>query len=174
MGNRAKLATRFFCTSYFMTKFCLITLLMLLFSNANAKLYQYTDADGNVYFTDTPPIDANVQERAFKGGKPNTDSVEKLHAERAATVKAKEEAAKAAVVSEQEAKNKEIRAKNCEIAKKRLQFYDDNAGRRIRTVNADGEYIYSTPKEITADTNEAKALVEEWCNPPKPKTAPQP
>lgn len=152
-----------------MYKICLVAVLTLLFFNVQAKMYQYTDADGNVHFTDTPPIGADVQERELKGGRPNTDSVEKLHAEREAAVKAKEEAAKTAVESEQQAKNKEIRAKNCEIAKKRLQFYIDNEGRRIRAENAEGEYVYRTPEEINADTEEAKALVEEWCNPPKPK-----
>lgn len=149
-------------------------LILLVASIAHAKLYEYTDADGNVHFTDTPPIDVEAKQKKIKSGQPNSQSVEKLHAEREAKVKAKEEAAKAAVVSEQEAKNQEIRDKNCEIAKKRLQFYKDNEGRRIRTQNADGEYIYSTPEQIAADTAEAKALVEEWCNPPKPQAAAQP
>ncbi len=146
----------------------LMIFLLALVPLAQAKLYQYTDADGNIHFTDTPPIDVEVTEKSIKSGKSSTDSIEKLHADREAKVKAKEEAAKAAVVSEQEAKNQEIREKNCEIAKKRLQFFKDNEGRRIRTQDENGEYIYRTPEEISADTQEAKELVEKWCNPPKP------
>lgn len=150
-----------------MYKFFALSLLLLLFSSAHAKFYQYTDAEGNVYFTDSPPVNADIKEREIKGGKPRTDSIEKLHSEREARVKAKEESAKAAVVSEQEAKNQEIRDKNCEIAKQRLRFYDENTGRRIREQNAEGEYTYKTPEEIANNTTAAKELVDEWCNPPK-------
>jgi len=154
-----------------MIKFCIATLLVLLFSSAQAKLYQYEDADGNVYFTDVPPIGANVQEYEAKGGKSSTANVEKLHAEREARVKAKEATAKATVVSEQAAKDQEIRDKNCEIAQERLRFYNDNAGRRIRVKNAEGEYIYKTAEETIANTEAASKLVDEWCNPPKPQEA---
>lgn len=141
-----------------------LALLFLAVSTANAKLYQYTDADGNVHFTDTPPIDAQVEERKVKGGQPSADSVEKLHAEREARAKAKEEQAKAAIVAEQEAKNQEIRKKNCEIAREQQRFYKDNEGRRIRAKNEDGTYVFKTPEETAKATEEARKLVEEWCN----------
>lgn len=153
-----------------MTKFCFIALLILLFSSVQAKMYQYTDADGNVHFTDTPPIDANVQEREIKSGKPNDDSIERLHAEREARVKAKEAAAEAAIASELESKNKEIRDKNCNTAREQLHFYTEVApSRRVRVEQDDGTYYWKTPEDIAEDTENARALVEEWCNPPKPK-----
>ncbi|MBL4851693.1 MAG: DUF4124 domain-containing protein [Gammaproteobacteria bacterium] len=154
-----------------MIKFCIAILLVLLFSSAQAKLYQYEDAEGNVYFTDVPPIGVNVQEHELKGGKSRVENVEALHAAREALVKAKEAATKATVISEKAAKDQEIRDKNCEIAQERLRFYSDNAGRRIRVKNAEGEYIYKTAEETIANTEAASQLVDEWCNPPKSQEA---
>ncbi len=149
-----------------MYKLCALSLLLLLFSSAHAKLYQWTDEQGNVHFTDTPPIDANVQERKIKGGKPKAESIKKLHAEREVRAKAKEDAAKAALVAEQEAKNQAIRDKNCAIAKKRLRFYTEVApARRVRVKQADGSYYWKTPEDIAKDSVEAQKLVDEWCHP---------
>jgi len=155
-----------------MYKFYALCLLLLLASSAHAKLYQWTDEQGNVHFTDSPPLNVDAQEREIKSGKPRTDSVQRLHAEREARVKAKEAAARAAVVSEQEAKNNEVRQKNCDIAKERLRFYTEDAvSRRIRVKQEDGTYYWKTPEDIAKDTKDARKLVAEWCNPPKP---PQP
>lgn len=143
----------------------LLMVCVLAFGNtALAKIYQWTDKDGNVHFTDTPPTDTKAIERTPSGGTANKESVERLEAERAARAKAREEAIKSGALAEQEAKDKEIRAKNCEIARERLRFYTEIApARRVRVKQENGDYYWKTPEDIKKDAEEARKLVEEWC-----------
>lgn len=132
---------------------------------AAEQLYKWTDEEGNVHFSQTPPPAAERREvetleiRAAPpsgvGGGNAQETLQGLDERRA----------KRAEESERQAKTKEeeaLRKQNCESARQRVQAL--SGFKRLRHKQADGEYRYYTEEERNSEIESAQAVADEFCS----------
>lgn len=143
----------------------LITLLtgMGLLSNfAMAKMYKWTDEDGNVHYTQQPPpgdVESTVvkppppvdTEKAQDELKQQQDKLENLEEEKQ---KQQEEAAKSG-------EKNALYEKNCRISQARLKSLQ-NTG-RVRAVDENGNITRLTTEEHNARIDEVKEKIKKYC-----------
>lgn len=116
-----------------------------------AAMYKWTDADGNVTYSQTPPPDGAYENirvpRGPAAAPPSTQP----------DTQAPTGGAGIDAIS---AESAEIRQRNCEGARSNLQTYQVH--RRIR--NAEGEVIVLDDAERQARIDEAKRHILEFCD----------
>ncbi|MEX1201462.1 MAG: DUF4124 domain-containing protein [Methylophaga sp.] len=143
--------------------YCLALLCSLPFL-AQAEIYKWTDKNGQVHYTQQPPVDRPAEHIApppppaidpEKAQQQLDELIESQEAEAAAEAE-QQKAAQAAEEAEQ------IREQNCQTARNNLQQYQDNPGRRV--MNADGEVTRPTEEERQAKIAEFQQQVDEFCN----------
>ncbi len=141
-------------------------------AGVNAQtVYRTVDADGNVAYTDRPPVqqpadtrinvmDVQIQrtDRAAVAAS-QTESRKQASAEQvAAGIRAGQDAEDAQLA----ARNAEQREANCRIARSRLQQYSD--ARRLYKTLPNGERAYLDSAEIDSARAGAVRDVEELCD----------
>ena len=145
-------------------------LLMAISIVSNSQeLYRWTDADGNVHYSDQPPpADAKEfrslkrpqpsEEEALDSDEPDTswEQQEEAFQERQA-----EKAERAAKEQETQAADAE-RKRNCELAKG--NYNTVTTGGRIMRVTANGEREYLSDEEIAKETAEAERTMRQYCD----------
>lgn len=134
-------------------------------------VYKSVDDEGNVSFTDRPPLQQEL------GDKPlDVTAVEIQRSDReliaanrkstqsdarangvAADIRAKHEAEDAAERAEKD----ELQAKNCTLAKERLTKYSQ--ARRLYRESDDGERSYLSEQEIDTERANAVRAIDQWC-----------
>jgi len=164
---------------------CTILLICCLLPlSSTAKVYKWTDKDGNVHFSQTPR-DADSQDEEYKlryrkdtappsvpnkqKGQPTTQSATKL--EKAADQKPQTAQEKVAAMEKQkqeddkkaahEAKENAVKQANCSSAQKRL--VNISQGGRIYDVDKKGNRSYWDDNTRQAKISEAQSVVSEWC-----------
>lgn len=149
-----------------MTDKILLLLIFLLFFGAGASadvVYKWTDANGEVHFSDRPrngseAIDLPVEPRypSAQGQEPPSDARgESEQEESAAEDRGQQQIADAE-------KQKEIRRKNCATARQTLER-NKTLGRMYR-VGPDGERHYLSDKERKHVLDRSRADVDKWCD----------
>lgn len=122
-----------------------------------AATYKWVDKDGNVHYSQRPPPDANYERLKIKTPPPgNTPATP---ASPAATSSPATEPPAGDTVAQEMAKNKEIRAKNCEAAKKNLELY--TVFKRVK--KEDGSVVRLDDNERAKRIEESKAAIKEFC-----------
>lgn len=123
-----------------------------------ATMYKWTDSEGNVQYTQTPPPKGDFQKMAPPPAPatPAPESAAPLAAEPAA-----DQAGDTAAQEEAERKRLEasVAKHNCETARKNLEIY--TAFRRV--VNDKGEIVTMSDDERAAKIKEANEMIQKYC-----------
>ncbi len=139
-----------------------ILLLGLVISTSTlAGTYKWVDKDGNVVYSQHPPPNGQYESIRVKPTPRNASSADKANEQSKQFL----EDATSKRQNDKKLKNEvkkanELRKKNCETAKKQLEFY--TVYRRKK--NDKGEYVRITDKEKEAGLKEAKQAVKDFCN----------
>lgn len=136
-----------------------LCLLLLAISATAEKLYKWTDEDGNVQYSQTPPKDADAEKISVEGN--GDDATKKRYQEQK---KRLDELAN----KRQEAKDKKAKAKSeakenaalCEQAKSRLASYQRA---RVNVTNDDGSQRRLAEEERIAQVKQSQDDVNEFC-----------
>lgn len=141
---------------------CLLCLSPLSFAG---KIYKWTDSEGNIHYGERPPSKQAKQIKVPKGPASSPAPATKASSQYDATKKLldsidkerkdkKEADAKAAA-------EKELRAKNCSNAKRRIAGL--KIGGRQYEVSEDGERNYLNEADIQQRLAEAQKAADKWC-----------
>ena len=150
----------------------LITLGVLigLSSFASANMYKWTDDDGVVHYSQTPPMDreAELIRESSTFREPRSTPTQGEEATAAPETES-EPADGATSAPEEEAGPSEAerraaereRQEQCRIARQRITEIENNA--RVRTQDASGEYRFLTEEERQQRLKEAQDYVRKHC-----------
>jgi hypothetical protein len=149
---------------------------LLACAGATAETYKWTDSEGKVHYSDTPPpsnaretTTVSPKKRSSRSGPapqadtkatpaPAAKTAQELDAEfRERQVKAAEKEAG----DKKKAAENEEKKKNCEQSKANLARLQD--GGRIARYNDKGEAEYLSEAEIAQEVVRARQTVDSWC-----------
>lgn len=133
----------------------LLTALMIFVSSASsAGLYKWVDDEGNVHYSQNPPIDKQFER--LKKPKPAEKSTTSLYP--SSTTDA--DAAAEATIKSETAKSAKRKKENCEVGKNNLNVYQ--VYRRFR--GKDGIVSRISEEERAKKIAKAKQLIRDFCN----------
>ena len=137
---------------------------LILLTPATARTYRWVDENGQTVYSQSRPPSGEVT--IIKPPPPAPDSepnetMNKLKARLDASDKAKKKKNDAKEKGDKEARNAEIRKKNCENAKSNLTSLEQHA--RVRMKMDDGNYKHLTDEERAAEVEKAKKAIEKYC-----------
>lgn len=137
------------------------TLLAVATASLAAPMYKWTDSEGNVQYTQTPPPKGSFQKLTPPPAPTSSPAEDKAQPAAAATPDAKEEGADATAQEEAERKKLEAAAAkhNCDVARKNLEIY--TAFRRV--MNDKGEVVVLSDEERAAKLKEANDMIKQHC-----------
>ena len=127
---------------------------------ASTNTYKWVDEQGNVHYSQRPPPGSNYEKMKVKTPAGSPGAAQQSTAETPSAQNSNTKKGGADVLSNELAKNQEIRAQNCEAAKKNLQAY--TVYRRIRA--PDGSVKRLDDNERAKLIEETKASIKEFCN----------
>jgi len=134
-------------------------------------VYKSVDGEGNVSFTDRPPLQQEIGDKPLDvmaveiqrsdreliaANRKSTQSDARANGV-AADIRANHEAEDAA----EQAEKDELHAKNCTLAKERLTKYSQ--ARRLYREGDDGERSYLSEQEIDTERANAVRAIDQWC-----------
>lgn len=132
-----------------------VTLLMFSSSGLAATMYKWTDSEGNVHYSQTPPAGGKAQKITPPPAPSST-----LPPEQAAPAPtAAPTPDKAAVAVEDKKREAEVARLNCEAARKNLEVYTST--RRLLT--KEGEAIILDDDMRAAKIQEAQDNIKKYC-----------
>lgn len=137
-------------------------LLLLTASTANAAMFKWTDADGNVQYGQHPPAGAqaeHIQSAPAPAAAPASPS---LQQQVEALDKRLAEEAEQKAAAEQEKQDAENRKINCANAKSNIEKL--NQGGHRLTQMPDGSYQRLTEKQKQAEIKKNKDAIKEFCD----------
>lgn len=142
-----------------------ITGLLLCASiTVGAEIYQWQDDNGIMQYGENPP--AHRDARKVDINPPKSTDSERRQQQVEALIEAQREAEEAEQSRQQEAaqasKQAERKAENCKIARRNLEQYQNNPGRRFQ--NADGEVTRPTEAQRQQKILEFKQQTEQFCS----------
>ncbi len=135
---------------------------LVVSTGVSAGTYKWVDKDGNVVYSQHPPAEGqyeairvkpeprNTPAPAGKGKEGSQHFLEKANSQRKDDAKLKAELKK----------TQELRKKNCETAKKQLEFYTVYRRKKDQS----GEYVRITDAEKDAGLKEAKQAIKDFCD----------
>ncbi|MEW6645757.1 MAG: DUF4124 domain-containing protein [Pseudomonadota bacterium] len=138
------------------------TLLAAAAGSLAAPMYKWTDSEGNVQYTQSPPPKGSFQKMTPPPAPASSpDAADQGDATATAAPEAKEEGAEATAQEEAERKRLEAAAAkhNCEVARKNLEIY--TAFRRV--MNDKGEVVVLSDEERAAKLKEANDMIKQYC-----------
>lgn len=124
--------------------------------NATAAMYKWTDKQGRVHYTETPPTEGNATEVA-PPPRINPPASSKTNGKNGAddAEKGKTAAGEAPLTPEQQ----EIYQRNCESAKGNLELY--KSARRVK--QADGEIVVMDDEIRQKKMQETEEQIKKFC-----------
>jgi hypothetical protein len=138
----------------------------LLQSPARGEMYKWTNAAGEVQYTQVPPP-GGIKTEVIQGASPPADDPDKINEKLQNEVDAMDETlARQEEEARKKSSRKEIDAayeKNCISARNNLAALQE--GGRKRYLTADGQVIHLSEEERQQRINEAKDQIDESCKP---------
>lgn len=131
---------------------------------AMAQFYKYVDKDGKTVYSDQPP--ANIDSKQLRlhsapaaesAAAPTKSALQKDKE----LDKGRKEVADKAKKGEEEAKRVQANEQRCADARSNLQVYEQ--GGRLMKRTESGERVFLEEKEIAAEKEKARTLVEQAC-----------
>jgi hypothetical protein len=144
----------------------IVVISMILVSPlACAAVYKWTDSNGEVHYTQTPPAQGKVTKLPPPPGPSSSAKDEQKHVEdmQKKMIDAEQKAQTDKVNAEKNAIEERTRAINCQRAKDKLAKLE--AKDRIRKETAAGKSEILSPEEKDVEIVQTKASVEEYCSP---------
>ena len=140
-------------------------LVATLAGNVQAGMYKWVDKNGNTVYSQQPPEDIDNYEtiKGLPGPKTRaviTPSNEPKTLYPSVQKKGSEEETESGNSKEDKARRDELRAKNCESAKKHLDAY--TVYRRFP--DKDGKMVVVTEQDRQKKISEAKEAIKEFCD----------
>ena len=132
---------------------------LLLCTAATAATYKWVDEKGNVHYSQHPPADTNYERIKVEKSRPG-DTPPQAPASSGSTNTGGSSTGSSKVVKEELSKNQEIRAKNCEAAKKNLEIY--TVYKRYR--DKEGNVVRMDDEERLKKIEESKQHIAEFCD----------
>lgn len=147
------------------SSFTVFAAVLLVGSAAGADIYKYTDAKGNVLYTDKP---ATLPAQRLNLESKKTDPAA-VQAQQEADAKRREEAEKARLAATGQQADQQAgaalsakdKAEHCAKARARYDSY--MSSQRLYETGADGQRHYLSDQELTAARAAAKVSMEELC-----------
>jgi hypothetical protein len=141
----------------------MLTALLLTAAVAQAQIYKWTDSDGVVHYSQSPP--ASGQAEIIDAPPPPAIDPVKAQEEIDQLIE-QQQKADAIKHGEMQAREKalqqqQIRSQNCEKAKQNLQSYQNNSGRRF--VDAEGNVTRLPEEERQRLIKESQDKVQQYC-----------
>ena len=130
-----------------------------LCGTATAATYKWVDEKGNVHYSQHPPADTNYERMKIQKSRPG-ETPPPAPATSSGSSKAGGSTSSSSVVKEELSKNEEIRAKNCEAAKKNLEIY--TVYKRYR--DKEGNVVRMDDEERLKKIEESKQHIAEFCD----------
>ncbi len=144
--------------------FILATALILtLASQAQGQSYRWVDENGVTHYSQRPPVDKESVEikPPPPPATPPEEAWKKLNQERLQQEDTREDRKQDAEQAKKEADYKKKRAEACTAARNNLAAYEGPPG-LVQT--PDGEYKRFTEEEREAKRQEARKLIQEYCD----------
>jgi hypothetical protein len=132
---------------------------LLICTAATAATYKWVDEKGNVHYSQHPPADTNYERMKIEKSRPGETPPPAPPAS-GSTNKAGGSSSSSEVVKEELSKNEEIRAKNCEAAKKNLEIY--TVYKRYK--DKEGNVVRMDDDERLKKIEESKQHISEFCD----------
>lgn len=134
---------------------------------AEQLIYKWTDAQGQIQYTELPPASGIHYETVRRSGgsgpeTSGTDDLSKKQNELAQKL-AEEEAKQQQQQQEQAQKQDEVRTKNCEAAKKNVEVLQGD--RPVVKTDEKGNKVALDPQQREAELQKAKKDQDYYCNP---------
>jgi len=142
----------------------------LLATSGFAQLYKWVDKDGNVRYSDRPPVDAKASQLKPPPAAPSAPSAapaaggkkdEKPLTPEQAFQKRQKEQAEQAQKSEKERADADVARLNCEIAQANVRTAE--SGQRMSSTDKTGERVYLSDAQVAKAAELARQAVKEWC-----------
>lgn len=134
---------------------------MLLANSGHAATYKWTDAQGNVHYTQHPPAEGSYERMKVDKSRPSSSEPETDTSTTSSNTAAPATSTKNnQVIKEEIAKNEEIRTKNCEAAKRNLEIL--TVYKRYK--DKDGNVVRMDDNERAQKIEEAKQQINEFCD----------
>jgi len=138
----------------------------LLQSPARGEMYKWTDAAGEVQYTQFPPS-GGIKAEKIQGAPPPADDPDKINEKLQNEIDAMDEArTKQEAASKEKSLRKEIDEayeRNCISSRNNLAKLQE--GGRKRYLTPDGQVIHLSEEERQQRINEAKDQIDEFCKP---------
>jgi hypothetical protein len=128
-------------------------------TNGLAAMYKWTDSEGNVQYSQSPPPQGNFQKMAPPPPAPPVPEAAPVTTEPAADAAADAEAEAAKEAAEQKKREAAVAKENCEVARKNAEIY--TAFRRV--MNEKGEIVVLGDDERAAKLKEANDMIKKYC-----------
>ena len=142
---------------------------LLLQSPVSGGIYKWTDASGEVHYTQTPPP-KGIATQKIQDAPPPAESQQNIHEDQQklqeridAMDERRASQDEEAAIKKQEKENREIEEKNCITAKNNLAKLQQGGIKRYLT--PEGEVIRLTEEDRQRHITEANKQVEQYCNP---------
>jgi len=130
---------------------------------AEAALYKWVDAEGNVSYSDKPPPEVNAEEvKQYSSGISAEESQQKLdEITDKADAQQKDRELKDDIAKQQTERDETIK-KNCDIARKNKSLLETTA--RVTLKDRDGNDYFLEDDQREAKLADANAQVQRYCN----------
>ncbi len=147
----------------YLRQYCLFLVLLTCATNVSANVYKWVDEDGETHYSQIPPKEQQVE--LIKAPPPPAidpnkaqQQLDQLIEQQSADRKAQDEQRKQAVRS---AEQENIRQQNCQTAKRNLQQYQDNPGRR--SIDEDGNVVHLKEEDRQQKIKQQQQSIKEFC-----------
>ncbi len=148
-----------------LSKFTLVLILILLSGVAVAGVYQWTDDQGQVHYSDRPVADTArevpVKPSPSKPLTPDAEGASRQERTQRMLDVYQEDREKKQQARKKQSEEREKRKRNCVVAKDRYQSY--SRARGIYSFKKDGERQYMDEKSRENYMRKLKADIEKWC-----------
>ena len=138
----------------------------LLANSGFAQLYKWVDKDGNVRYSDRPPVDAKASQLKPPPGAPSAPAAagkkdeKPLTPEQAFQKRQKDQEDQAQKTEKQRAEADASRF-NCEVAQANLRTAE--SGQRMSSTDKTGERVYLSDAQVAKAAELARQAVRDWC-----------
>ena len=141
----------------------MLCIYILLAGTAQAAIYKWVDANGDVHYSQTPPP-PGVAGETLQPPPPDVDTetaTKQLNEQERQLEELRKQRDEQADKESQAAAELALQQKNCQMAKDRLASYERRPN--INFVQEDGSRVRATEEERQAEIKKSEDMIQEFC-----------
>ncbi|SCZ62920.1 DUF4124 domain-containing protein [Thiohalomonas denitrificans] len=135
------------------------TICLVLAAPAVAKMYKWTDNEGNIHYSQIPPEGREAREIAAPP-KVRPQQAEEPAQDKTAQPEGEESAKEPELTPEQQAEREQLYRRNCDAAQKNLKLFQN-----ARRIMENGELVIITEEDRAKRLESTREQIEKYCNP---------